>query len=67
MQRIGVTLGVKTVAEMVETAPIADMLTSMGVDYGQGYVFGKPEPFEDALQRLNANESMRLRKLWLES
>ncbi len=37
------TLGVETVAECVETADDADFLASEGVDFLQGYYFGKPE------------------------
>lgn len=35
--------GLKTVAEFVETGEIAKVLMDMGVDYMQGYYFGKPE------------------------
>ena len=35
-------LGVATVAEMVETEPHARFLIDAGLDYGQGYLFGKP-------------------------
>lgn len=35
--------GLKTVAEFVETGEVAKILMSMGVDYFQGYYFGKPE------------------------
>lgn len=35
--------GLKTVAEYVETGEIAKLLMEMGVDYLQGYYFGKPE------------------------
>ncbi|MFA6760163.1 MAG: EAL domain-containing protein [Sulfuricurvum sp.] len=37
-------LGIKTVAEFVETKEIYDMLCEMGVDYSQGYYFGAPTP-----------------------
>jgi EAL domain-containing protein (putative c-di-GMP-specific phosphodiesterase class I) len=37
-------LGIVTVGEWVETKEHADLLTEMGVDYGQGYYFGKPSP-----------------------
>ena len=36
------TFGVKTVAERVETREVADCLTDLGIDYLQGYYFGKP-------------------------
>ncbi|MEQ1790649.1 MAG: GGDEF domain-containing phosphodiesterase [Rickettsiales bacterium] len=35
--------GLKTVAEFVETGEVAKALMNMGVDYMQGYYFGKPE------------------------
>lgn len=36
-------LGITTIAEFVEDAGTATMLREMGVDWGQGYYFGKPE------------------------
>lgn len=38
-------LGRKTVAEGVEDAATATMLEHLGVDYGQGYFFGRPTPW----------------------
>ena len=35
-------LGVVTVAEMVETGSVEDLLKSFGVDFAQGYLYGKP-------------------------
>ncbi|RRS30780.1 MAG: hypothetical protein OI74_16355, partial [Gammaproteobacteria bacterium (ex Lamellibrachia satsuma)] len=35
--------GTKTIAEYVETDGVLDLLIKLGVDYGQGYIFGKPE------------------------
>ena len=37
------TLGVETVAEFVETKEIALKLREIGVTYGQGYYFDKPQ------------------------
>ncbi|WP_457824683.1 EAL domain-containing protein, partial [Staphylococcus aureus] len=34
---------VDTVAEYVEDQSVARRVQAMGVDYGQGYAFGKPE------------------------
>jgi len=34
---------IKTIAEYVENEEIFDFLKSLGVDYSQGYYFGKPE------------------------
>lgn len=36
--------GIKTVAEFVENETIYNILYDLGVDYSQGYFFGKPEP-----------------------
>ena len=36
-------LNIKTIGEHVETRFQADFLKSLGVDFGQGYYFGKPD------------------------
>jgi EAL domain-containing protein (putative c-di-GMP-specific phosphodiesterase class I) len=36
-------LGVETIAEMIETQAVADILANLGVDHGQGWLFGKAE------------------------
>ncbi len=41
------TFSVKTVAEFVTTPEDADLLTRLGVDYLQGYLFGVPSPSPD--------------------
>ena len=38
--------GIKTIAEFVYSKSIFDKVNSIGVDYAQGYYFGKPEPLE---------------------
>ena len=58
--------GLETVAEYVETEAVAAALRKLGVDYAQGYAFGKPEPLEDILKSLAQDESRRLRRLYLE-
>lgn len=45
-----------TVAEMIESKEVADALRAMGIDKGQGYFFGKPEPLEDALAALKKRD-----------
>ena len=37
-------LGIKTVAEFVGDAATMDMVRDLGVDFGQGYHLGRPEP-----------------------
>ncbi len=45
------TLGLVTVAEFVENQAIAQRLREIGVDYAQGYAFGRPVPTEAARRR----------------
>lgn len=59
--------GIETVAEYVETVEVADRLRSLGVDYAQGFAFGRPEPLEAILNRLGHEESQRLHQLFMEN
>ena len=52
VHRIGCTLGIKTVAEAVETQAIADLLLGMGIDYAQGWLYSRPEPFAEVCAKL---------------
>lgn len=40
---------IQTIAEYVENENIYNILNEMGVDYSQGYYFGKPKPLNDSL------------------
>ena len=60
-------MSIDTVAEFVETQEIADEVRDLGVDYAQGYAFGKPEPLDRVLAALSDDESRRLHRLFLES
>jgi EAL domain-containing protein (putative c-di-GMP-specific phosphodiesterase class I) len=40
-------MGIKTVAEYVESTEILLELRKMGVDYAQGYGIAKPKPLTD--------------------
>lgn len=60
-------LGIETVAEYVEDGLVAAELKRLGVDYAQGYAFGKPHPLKDILQQLAADESARLHRIFLEN
>jgi diguanylate cyclase (GGDEF)-like protein len=55
--------GLDTVAEYVESEAIAQRLLALGVQRGQGYLFGKPEPVELALERLREEEESTLNQL----
>jgi len=43
MIEIASKLGKKTIAEFVETPETVEKLRGMGINFGQGYVFEKPE------------------------
>ncbi len=47
INRVGHVMGIKTVAEYVSKPEIANRLIAIGVDYGQGYALGRPEPLTD--------------------
>jgi EAL domain-containing protein (putative c-di-GMP-specific phosphodiesterase class I) len=49
INEIGQVMGMKTIAEFVENDEIRDMISAIGVDYGQGYGLGKPKPLIDIL------------------
>ncbi len=59
-------LSLDTVAEHVENNNIAEVLRGLGIDYGQGYAFGKPEPIDTLLADLSHEDSRRLRQAMLE-
>jgi len=49
------TLNIKVIAEGVETAGQLELLTEMGCDFGQGYLFAKPMPGEELGDILQTN------------
>jgi len=49
MNNVGRVLGIKTIAEFVESQDILDALGTINVDYAQGYHIGKPTPMADLL------------------
>jgi EAL domain-containing protein (putative c-di-GMP-specific phosphodiesterase class I) len=42
--KIAHVMGIKTVAEYVESKTVMEKLRELGVDYAQGYFVGKPQP-----------------------
>jgi diguanylate cyclase (GGDEF)-like protein len=54
--QIASSLGLKAIAELVETQPVAEALQQMGCQYGQGYLFGMPGESEEALQRIRSRQ-----------
>lgn len=46
INKIGKVMGKKTIAEFVENESVAERLRTIGVDYGQGYHFMKPQKID---------------------
>ena len=51
MNNIAHVLDKETIAEFIEDKESAEFLRNMKVDYGQGYYFHVPEPFDELLSR----------------
>ena len=51
---MGHALGLTITAEGVEDARQADALSVLGADKGQGYLFGRPQPADEAAELLVA-------------
>jgi EAL domain-containing protein (putative c-di-GMP-specific phosphodiesterase class I) len=47
-------LGPETIAEFVEDEPTLALLHELGVDHGQGFHLGRPEPLDTRLPALQA-------------
>lgn len=45
INRVAQVIGVRTIAEFVESSAISDKLRTLGVDFVQGYAVHKPEPW----------------------
>lgn len=55
INHIGHVMGKRTIAEFVETPLIEQALVEIGVDYAQGYLIERPQPFTcDSLRRADA-------------
>ncbi len=55
------TFGVEIVAEMINSEADADRLQTLGVDYFQGYMFGKPAPEPDLGLGVSSGQSQARR------
>lgn len=50
INHIGHIMGLKTIAEFVESKDILEKLKTMGVDHGQGYGIAKPVPLDTLIE-----------------
>jgi diguanylate cyclase (GGDEF)-like protein len=57
VQIIADNIGIKTIAEGIETQTDFEEMKSNGCQYGQGYYFAKPMSFEDAMSYLNISKN----------
>ena len=54
MVRMAKRLGLKTLAEGVETQEQMDFLKEIGCEKAQGYYYGKPQPLQDTMKRMES-------------
>ncbi len=47
IHQIAKSMGIKTVAEFIESNEMAECVKKMGINYGQGYALGKPKPIDE--------------------
>jgi diguanylate cyclase (GGDEF)-like protein/PAS domain S-box-containing protein len=51
INEIGHVMGIRTIAEFVESEAVLERLRDIGVDYAQGYWIAKPQPIEALLRQ----------------
>ncbi|HEU4625637.1 MAG TPA: bifunctional diguanylate cyclase/phosphodiesterase [Steroidobacteraceae bacterium] len=54
--QIAASLGLRAIAEVIETQAVAQALQKMGCNYGQGFFFSAPVEAEEVLQRMRGRE-----------
>jgi diguanylate cyclase (GGDEF)-like protein/PAS domain S-box-containing protein len=60
--QIGETMGIRTIAERVDSADVLARLAEIGIEYAQGHYIGAPQPVEMLQSLLNAEAGeLRLR------
>ncbi len=59
------SLGIESVAECVESLPVAQRVRDLGVDYLQGFVVHRPEPLRQVLDSIDAGRSQRRHEAFL--
>jgi diguanylate cyclase (GGDEF)-like protein/PAS domain S-box-containing protein len=60
VNQIGHVVGMKTIAEFVESAEIEERLVQIGIDFAQGYSIARPEPFNTLLDKVVAKHTKTL-------
>jgi EAL domain-containing protein (putative c-di-GMP-specific phosphodiesterase class I) len=54
--QIAASLGLRAIAEVIETQAVAQALQKMGCNYGQGFYFSAPVEAEEVLQRMRGRD-----------
>jgi diguanylate cyclase (GGDEF)-like protein/PAS domain S-box-containing protein len=54
LNEVGHILGLRTIGAEAEDLEVIACLRRVGVDFAQGFGVGRPEPFDDAIERLGA-------------
>ena len=54
MQRLAATIGATVVAEGIEREEDAALAHSLGIDHAQGFLFARPRPLHEAIERTQA-------------
>ena len=58
--RIAKDLGKKTVAEFVSDPRILEVVRAEGVDYAQGFLIGKPTPYDDFVEQFMSSSAVAM-------
>jgi EAL domain-containing protein (putative c-di-GMP-specific phosphodiesterase class I) len=56
INQVGQVMGIKTVAEFVESRAVLAELRKIGVDYAQGYCIAEPKPLEEFTWRTEGKQ-----------
>jgi len=61
INQIGHSMNIETIAEFVENEATLAAVREVGIDYAQGYIIAKPEPFEISLHKHSVEMSGKTR------
>lgn len=59
INRVAHTMGLRTIAEFVESPQIRELLHTMGVDEVQGFAIGRPAPWREVVRAMNLPSASR--------